>query len=269
MVPLRRTSAEEGKESKQPCYVGESPTIVGEDMKTKRLASSALLIGLALTACTNTNQVPDTRGAATPAPTESLISTEPAADVESCSRVRIPRNVELDTGLDRENGLLTVNYTPPGTARNKSVTVRYRRDNCGWPSNRSIRRVIVHVLKTASPQKARGTYVIGECFEPTRQPVRMVLACADFGLRASRLEWTSWTNRRAEGRGTFVTKDFTEPDYGTDERTGLIVLTGRRYCIDHERFTFWRGTITLDRPIEGQREIDIYPACGIANSAKP
>lgn len=226
-------------------------------------------MGLVFGACTNTNPPPVTRVAATPTPTASPISSDPAVKVESCSRVRIPRNVEHDTNLDRENGLLTVNYTPPGTARNTSVTVKYQRDNCGWPSNRSIRRVIVHVLTTASPEKARGTYVIAECFEPTRRPVRMVLACADYGLRANRLEWTTWTNSTAEGHGAFVTKDFTGPNYGTDERSGRIVLTGRRYCIGHERFTFWRGTITLARPLEGRREIDIYPRCGMVDSVKP
>lgn len=231
-------------------------------MKTSRLARSTFM-ALVLSACTNTTPAPASRSAATPTATEIPLVTEPATDLESCNRVRIPRNVELDTNLDREKGLLTVNYTPPGTARNESVTVKYRRDNCGWPSNGSIRRIIVHVLKTASPQRAKGTYVVAECFEPSRKPVRMILACADFGLRAKAIEWTTWTKRRAEGEGTFVTKDLTDPDYGTDERTGTIVLTGRRYCIEHERFTFWHGTITLDRRVKGEREIDIYPACGI------
>jgi hypothetical protein len=189
----------------------------------------------------------------------------PEPKVKNCNQVRIPRDVELDTNLDRESELLTVSYTPPGTARNRSVTVRYQRDNCSWPQNRSIRRVIVHALVTATPTKARGTYVVAKCFEPVQRPNDMVLACADYGLRANRLKWSSWTASRAEGRGVFVTKDFTGPDFGTDTRRGRIELIGRRYCIKRERFTFWRGTITLDRPVEGQSEIDIYPACGIKN----
>ena len=92
----------------------------------------------------------------------------------------------------------------------------------------------------------------------------MVFACADYGLRANNLEWSTWTKERAEGTGVFVMKDFTGPDYGTDKREGRVVLIGRRYCIGHERFAFWSGRITLDEPVEGQRAIDIYPSCGVS-----
>lgn len=198
-----------------------------------------------------------------PSPSPSFPTVIP---VWSCSDVHIPRNIELDTGIDRDTGLLTVNYTKPGTALNISVTVAYRKDNCSWPQNRSIRRVIVHALTTALEEESRGTYVAAECFDPVRRPVHMVLACADFGLRANKLEWSTWARDRAEGRGTFVTKDFTAPDFGTDRRQGRILLRGRRYCIDLERFTFWRGKIVLDSPVEGQREMELYPACGFPDN---
>lgn len=64
------------------------------------------------------------------------------------------------------------------------------------------------------------------------------------------------------GSGNLCCQRFHRTGYGTDERTGRISLTGRRYCIEHERFTFWHGSLTLDRRVEGEREIEIYPACG-------
>jgi hypothetical protein len=186
--------------------------------------------------------------------------------VMSCNDVRIPRNVELDTGIDRETGLLTVNYTKPGTAVNLSVTVAYRNANCSWPQNRSIRKVIVHALTTPLEEESRGTYVVAKCSHPVHRPVHMVLACADFGLRANNLDWSTWKRDRAEGQGSFVMKDFTAPEFGIDRRQGTVRLSGRRYCIGLERFTFWRGTVVLDRPVEGQTEIDLYPACGFPDS---
>lgn len=200
---------------------------------------------------------------ASPSPSEPP-HTVPVA---SCNDVRIPRNVERDTNLDREAGLLTVSYTPPGTGANRSVTVAYRRGNCSWSQNRSIRRVIVHALTAALEDKSRGSFVVAKCFDPVRRPRHMVLACADFGFRANRIEWASWTRSRAEGRADFVMRDFTAPDFGVDRRDGRISLFGRRYCIRLERFTFWKGRVVSTPPARaGKASTSVR--CAVSRRAK-
>ena len=57
-------------------------------------------------------------------------STELVGRITNCEGLRVPR-VELDTGLDRQAGLLTVNYTTRRDAQNRSFTIAYDDPSCG------------------------------------------------------------------------------------------------------------------------------------------
>ena len=54
----------------------------------------------------------------------------------------------------------------------------------------------------ASGEVARNrTYAPKDCVKPRVRPSRIVLACGDFGLDVSHIDWHGWTQRRAHGKG--------------------------------------------------------------------
>jgi hypothetical protein len=96
--------------------------------------SIARLIALALiTASSCTSNVGDGHTRETPASSGGNEEASPlsapvvSGNVIRCRSVRVPR-VELDTNLDREHGLLTVNYTTRTSAMNRSFTIAYNDD---------------------------------------------------------------------------------------------------------------------------------------------
>jgi hypothetical protein len=97
--------------------------------------SIARLIALALiTASSCTSNVGDGHTRETPASSGGNEEASPlsapvvSGNVIRCRSVRVPR-VELDTNLDREHGLLTVNYTTRTSAMNRSFTIAYNDDH--------------------------------------------------------------------------------------------------------------------------------------------
>jgi len=183
--------------------------------------------------------------------------------IDDCSALRVPRAVEVDTGLDRENRLLTISYHDATLGRDRSYTIRYKNDGCEW--NPSARRVIAHALTTARPHRSRGTYVVAECFAAVRRPTDMVYACADAGFRGASLVWTRWSRDEATGRGVFGINDCDgECAAGTfHSRRGTIVLRQPRYCISLERYVFMAGEVVFDEPFAGRTVFDISPGCGL------
>ena len=62
--------------------------------------------------------------------------------------------------------------------------------------------VLLPTVFAASGEAAHNrTYAPKDCVKPRVEPSRIVLACGDFGLYVSHIDWNGWTHRRARGKG--------------------------------------------------------------------
>lgn len=101
----------------------------------------AVLIVMSLTAC-------DLRPSAAPGPGSTAVSESPTLtsnpETVSCLRLKVPFDREVNTNLDREDGLLEFSYYVRKLQRDRSITIRYR-DDLSCRHNPETRRLIEHV----------------------------------------------------------------------------------------------------------------------------
>lgn len=99
-----------------------------------------VLIVLSLAAC-------DLRPSVAPAPRSAAViespTLTPSSETVSCLGLKVPFDREVNTNLDRENGLLEFSYVRR-LQRDKSATIRYR-DDLSCRRNPDTRRLIEHV----------------------------------------------------------------------------------------------------------------------------
>jgi hypothetical protein len=133
-------------------------------MRNKSIGVCFLVVIFIFSACTNA-EGPHTQR-------ETTISTIQPKQIETikpntvevqdftsdCSKVVIPSNVERDTNLDKEKGLLTVHWYDNSKSKNVGVVFRYTDRNC----SESVNQLIQHVLKIEKPTAKEG---IEELFE--------------------------------------------------------------------------------------------------------
>src|SRR5512133_3249957 len=100
-----------------------------------RTSFVAALVLVALASCTG-GQSEEGLPPPSASPSAGNVSSSPHSSAEffgritDCEGLRVPR-VELDTSLDRQAGLLTVNYTTRRGAQNRSFTIAYDDPSCG------------------------------------------------------------------------------------------------------------------------------------------
>lgn len=117
-----------------------------------------LVLLILLSACTNVED-PETQIETTTLNNQpKQIETSKPNTVEvqdftsDCSKVVIPSNVERDTNLDKEKGLLTVHWYDNSKGKDVSVVFRYSEQNC----SESAKQLIQHVLEIEKPPTEEG-----------------------------------------------------------------------------------------------------------------
>ncbi len=101
-----------------------------------------LLSSILLSACTDTDQQQD--GVISPPPTDTQSNiTKPVDLTNDCSKVVIPLNVERNTDIDKEKGIIKVYWLDQTTGENVGVMYKYGDQNC----SESAKEMAVHVLE--------------------------------------------------------------------------------------------------------------------------
>jgi hypothetical protein len=114
--------------------VGDLSTCSWHLFRTRTSFVAALVL-VALASCTGA-QSEESLTPPSASPSAGNVSSSPHSSAEffgritDCEGLRVPR-VELDTSLDRQAGLLTVNYTTRRDAQNRSFTIAYDDPSCG------------------------------------------------------------------------------------------------------------------------------------------
>jgi hypothetical protein len=127
-------------------------------MLNKAIGVCFIMLMLIFTACTNDKSSIQTQGESTSTPSKSNIS-EVQDFTSDCSKVLIPRNIERDTNLDIENGLLTVHWFDEAEGKNVGVVFRYGDQNC----SESAQQLIQHVLDSGKlPDDTTAQKVISQ-----------------------------------------------------------------------------------------------------------
>lgn len=70
-----------------------------------------------------------------------------------CSTLSVPQDTEVNTILDKQNGLLTVSFLDPSTGEDQTSTFQYRNQSCR--ENASVNATINHVLETDAVGQAQ------------------------------------------------------------------------------------------------------------------
>jgi hypothetical protein len=126
-------------------------------MPNKVICVCFFLIMLIFSACSNVKNPTQTQGEVTnPAknPKQTETSKPNVVGVQDftldCSKVLIPSNVERDTSLNEEKGLLTVRWLDESKGEDVGVVFRYKDQNC----SESAKQLVQHVLNTANQTPA-------------------------------------------------------------------------------------------------------------------
>lgn len=224
----------------------------------KRLLSALAVGGLLLGACTSLNSEVSSSGN----PVAPSVSSRARIAFDDCSGLKVPRDQEVNTYLDRANHLLEFSYLEAATATDRTYRIDYTDKTCR--TNPDTSRLIRHVLGTENQAlNPSRTFVVADCFAGTMQPSRMTLACADNGFRARQLSWSRWGRKQALGRGVFVINDC-EPSCivgNFQQREGRIVLKERRFCKELNKYVFMSGKVIYDEPFQERFKDSIYPGC--------
>jgi uncharacterized protein YcfL len=116
----------------------------------KKYSLTIMVFMMLLVACSNESTV-ETTSTKDPKQMESLKPNivEVQDFTSDCSKVVIPSNVERDTNLDKEKGLLTVYWYDDSKGKDMGVAFRYKDQNC----SENAKQVIQHVLETKEKQK--------------------------------------------------------------------------------------------------------------------
>jgi hypothetical protein len=99
----------------------------------------ALLLGALSTSCAAEGNPPITSNGPNP--------TEKSVEATSCEGLHVPRNREVNTGIDPEVGLLDFSYYVAALGEDKIVTINYK-DDPSCQDNPETRALIEHVLET-------------------------------------------------------------------------------------------------------------------------
>jgi uncharacterized protein YcfL len=136
-------------------------------MLNKAIGVCLILVFLILSACTNDGHI-QTQGeqpiTSTEQPKQIETSTTPnISEVQDftsdCSKVVIPSNVERDTNLDKEKGLLTVYWYDNSKGKNMGVVFRYNEQNC----SESAKAITQHVLEIEKSLAKKGIEANSTC----------------------------------------------------------------------------------------------------------
>jgi hypothetical protein len=118
-------------------------------------------------------------------------------------------------------------------------------------SRRSLLAVVVIAATVATvvpPSRARSDDAVlatQSCSVGRQRPTRVVFACADVGVYADHLRWSTWGGRVAVGRGTYHFNDC-EPACvsGSFHTLGVTLrLYTRRACPGKSHLYYQRATI--------------------------
>ena len=99
------------------------------------------------------------------------------------------------------------------------------------------------------------TYVSHNCTGMKIEPRRILFACGDGNFFVTKLNWGSWHKRRAVGHGKFHLNDC-DPSCAEGEfhtRKGRLVLRGRMYCSDRDKYSFARTNIRYRKRLLGKK----------------
>jgi hypothetical protein len=99
------------------------------------------------------------------------------------------------------------------------------------------------------------TYVSHNCTGMKIEPRRILFACGDGNFFVTKLNWGSWHKRRAVGWGKFHQNDCdpfcAEGEFHT--RKGRLVLRGRMYCADKDKYSYARAKIRYRKRLLGKK----------------
>jgi hypothetical protein len=99
------------------------------------------------------------------------------------------------------------------------------------------------------------TYVSHNCTGMKIKPRRILFACGDGNFYVTKLNWGSWHKRRAVGYGKFHQNDC-DPSCAEGEfhtRKGRLVLRGRMYCPDKDKYSYARAKIRYRKRLLGKK----------------
>lgn len=106
-----------------------------------------LLLLVIVAGCAQKQQVSDTNQLSNqPKDTPNVAQSKGISD---CSTLEIPKNVERNTNLDKENGILEVSWFDNSQGKDVTYKIRYTDKNC----SESIKQLISHVLETEKNNK--------------------------------------------------------------------------------------------------------------------
>jgi hypothetical protein len=128
-------------------------------MLNKATGICFLMLMLIFTGCTNVKGSIHTQGetTSTKQPNQVESSKPNISEVQDytsdCSKVLIPSNVERDTVLDTEKGLLTVRWYDGSKGKDVGFVFRYGDQNC----SESAKQLVQHVLDSVKPPAGTPT----------------------------------------------------------------------------------------------------------------
>jgi hypothetical protein len=99
------------------------------------------------------------------------------------------------------------------------------------------------------------TYVSHNCTGMKIEPRRILFACGDGNFYATKLRWRSWHIQKAAGRGRFHKNDC-DPSCAEGSfhaRKGRLVLRGRMYCEEKDKYSYTRARIRYRKPLLGKK----------------
>lgn len=163
-------------------------------MSPRSFFSPFLLVAILFVACTGpTNPENEPQPVVTTSPTPSV--SPPASDsTVSCRGLQVRTNKEVNTFLDRENGLLEFSYYVAKLQQDRSVTIRYR-DDPWCRRNPETLRLIQHV--------GAGKEILG-CLELPAEPAE--------GMTRVELFFFDRHDRRGLGTMVLVERDIPTQD---------------------------------------------------------
>jgi hypothetical protein len=119
------------------------------------------------------------------------------------------------------------------------------------------------VLVPTPAQAAMRTFAVSDCQHADIRPDSIMFACADGGYYVTHLEWSTWHQFRARGRGLFHLNDCKPSCAGGTfhSRRGRITLRRRLWCPEEKVYVFRHAIVVYDRALLGRKRTSFRLFC--------